>query len=441
MSGFEYTAVNASNADRYRHWLALMGSERQSAAGVITLSSALPEESYPAQTGLAFRPEALIVTAHYPGNGVAASNYFFLGGAARGHQFGAKVFHPYLTTTQRSAWLSELQILPELADFNGFADDGFAFNVPNPLPFDLDVLYLALAGQGGYDCGVELSPSAPGLQSISGLGFTPGAVLFVTTQVTTLEIADASMARVMIGAADDANNQFSIWCGSLSGDVYTNQIAQGDKCIAMTRDANVFAPIPGVTDYHPVLQVTAELDSMDADGFTLNFTKVEGSIARQYAWMAFEDAAVGRWVYHHTSGQTGSVTTPYLPRGLVFFANDLAHESAETEYSPATNGSSIGFGVCDAALNQGVVSFQDVDAPPFRHPQTAGNRHSQAFGSFQRQSGGLAHDSARDRGTVTELVGEDFQPIVGMNWRYADRRAGLGFGRGLRGFDGVRDGV
>jgi hypothetical protein len=426
VSSFEYVAVNATHTDRYRHFVNFYGGERQSHCDVFQIDGTIPEESYPSEVGVGFQPEALLVSAVWPGAGTAASNYMWIGGAARGKQFGILLYHPYLTSTQRRCWFSDREILPLVGEFSSFDPDGFTLNVPNPpgytfdisnpLGFDLPILYLALAGAGGYDCGVAVSPGATGTQAITGLGFKPAAVMFFSSQLAAAETFTTEFSRVMVGAAD-ANAGYSVWDGSRSSDIYTNQLAR-PHAITIAEDANIFTP------YHPVIQAEADLLSLDSDGFTLDWTTVYALAPPYFGWMAFQNAEVGRWVYNHHSGNIGSVVTAYKPHGLAFFSNDLAHEQT-TEYTPATNGSCIGIGYCDSAFDQGDLGYADVDAPPFRHPQTAGNRDTNtAFGNFGRQSGALVHDFLHDRGQIFELNGFEFNPIIGMNTRNPGNRRG-----------------
>jgi hypothetical protein len=421
MSSFEYTAVNATHTDRFRQFINLYGEDRQSHSGVFTISGSLPEESYPQETSLPFQPEAILVAAVYPGAGTAATNLFFFGVATNtGRQWGIKVKHYYLTSTLRESWFSDSQILPEVAEITSFEPDGFIFNVANPLGFDLDVLYLALAGGGRYDCGVQQSPGGTGLEAVT-TDFSPSAVLFANDHLGGIGHTFL-WSRFMIGAGDIQGHNYGCWDGSASGDIYTNQVDQ-PYAVFMAKDAGLNLEDVAVS-YHPVVRAAATLGPVSPTGFTLDWAIADATY--YYGWMAFQQAEVGRWTYNHTSGQTGSVPTSYKPKGLIFFCNDLAHEQL-TEYNPPTNGASNGVGFCDMDLNQGDCGYQDVDAPPFRHPQTAGNRDTNtAFGTMGRRSGTLAGDFLHDRGHIFELAGSEFNPIVGMNYRSAVRRGHRG---------------
>lgn len=445
MSGFEYVVSNAgfsnpSGSDKFRQFVALHGPERQSKSGSFTISGSLPEESYPATTGVGFEPDLVIITTSHIFGGGGGQAVLSIGAAAQGHQFGTKLdYGSYLGGRDdwctRYSWQSDTQIIPEIAEFSSFDADGFTLNVANPLGYDLEAAYFAARGAGVYDVGTAVSPSSSGNQSITGLGFKPAAVILISAQQTSLGKQFIEGARMGIGACDDHSREYSIWCGSGTGDIYTNSAARS-SALLMAADAASTPCFGGSGFCHPELMNEATLVSMDADGFTLNWSidPTWGGGARYYHWIAVQQAEVGRFIYNHTSadffaGTHFPVMTDAIPHGLITYCNDLGHEQL-TQNTPSTEGASLAFGGCgDDLSGQWNLTWLD----PSRgvgfgfcvpDPTSAIDTGHGSFGCQKRMIGSFALENI-DCGEVVTLVGQE-NFIFGMNFRSATRKGAGG---------------
>lgn len=452
-TGFEYEEIEGGVPDvpandRLRHYMALYGGQTHCGSEVLDTSTGLQ-----AFTGCGFQPEALIIS------GVALSTtrpdgvsdnggILHLGAAAGSNQWGGSVFAEHLGFSGKSSAWSDNRILYVTiggidieAELDSFDSDGFTLNVINAPGVEVQFFYLAMRGGGGYACGTAQARTGTlGLQSITGLGFQPEAVFFAGTYQSALGNTN-SFARMFMGGADALTNSYLVWAGSTVGDPYHDQIARGPTssdpvgvpvCVSFIHDAEG----SGVPAFHPTTQSEARLESLDADGFTLNWTTVDAT-ARYYSWFAVENGEVGRWIYN--DALINFVETREGPRGLIFFNNDRGGIWKDTfllGHNPPTGsyGASLGFGVCDEDLNQCRGSYVDVSEPPFGVAETA--RHhfcEEAFGSFPQSIGSLPSNFGNARGRIILLEG--FLPIVGMNWRYAERH--MAATRGLVNQDGL----
>lgn len=459
MSGFEYIVSNAgfsnpSATDKYRQFVGLHGSQRQSKSATFTIPDTTPEETYFAVTGVGFQPDLIIVCSSHEFGGGGGQQVHSIGGAARGKQFGTKLDYPsYLggrSGSTRYAWHSDSQIIPEIAEFSSFDADGFTLNIPNPLlnsdadpdgsgTYSLGCTYFAARGAGVYDCGTALSPAASGSVSYTGIGFRPAAVMFFSAHVPTLNARSNLGARMGIGASDDALRQYSDWCGSGSGDIYTN-CASRQTALSILADASGVACFGGHGFCHPEAIAEAVLTSMDADGFTLSWTVdstwAEGFTQREFSWLAFENAEVGRFVYNHTSadyfaGTHFTVPTDAGTKGLIFYMTDLGHDLL-TQNTPSTEGAVLALGACgDDLSGQWMLSWGDVSRGiGFGLPSPFGGIDTihGSFGCQHRSVGGFSLEDF-DCG---EIVTEVREFMVGMNYRNAVRRGPRG--RMLHGF-------
>lgn len=143
------------------------------------------------------------------------------------------------------------------------------------------VPYLALAG---VRCkgGVANQPTSTGTQAISGLGFTPKLVIIGSDgHVTSSSIQND--ADFSLGAGD----------GTRQGLIYFGDTDAADPMVNVTRhvtDKIVTMSTPNATAASSTTEAEASLQSLDADGFTLNWTTADAT-AREWWWIAFGDEA------------------------------------------------------------------------------------------------------------------------------------------------------
>lgn len=130
--------------------------------------------------------------------------------------------------------------------------------------------------------GSGLQPTSTGTQAISGLGFSPKAVLIVSVGQTAQTTAQTE-ARFSVGGADRTRQGHAV-AGSL--DAVTPSV-----CVTNEDTSHVISCItPNATAASSSTHAQASMNSIDSDGFTLNWTTADAT-QREYIWLAFGDAA------------------------------------------------------------------------------------------------------------------------------------------------------
>jgi hypothetical protein len=298
------------------------------------------------------------------------------------------------------------------ANLSSFDADGFTLNISSAPSNDVLIQFYAMRGGGSYVVGTALGPAANGTQAISGLGIQPTSLLFASTQVEALDTPETDWFCMFGGASDpsyfglaDPTVQYAAWGGATQAtpvDNYSDKLISPDSCILMAIDSDLAAPAP-------VILAEANLDSFDADGFTLDWTTTDGT-QRYYGWFACDGASeVKRWVYNWSAapGQGGAVATHKRPRGLLFFNNDLGVDSMDHETEHPAN---IGFGVMGVNGGQGHVACAEWCQPPLDVQQTGSVIYlGEGFGCHKGAVGGVTGNignSGNDAGVV-RLVGRD----------------------------------
>lgn len=177
------------------------------------------------------------------------------------------------------------------ADLDSFDADGFTLNWTTNLYGGAidgpDVMFLAI---GGDDVEAQVvnwtSPTSTGNKAVTGVGFEPGVVLHAPGAAsTTIPTTSAGMIGVGLGAMDAAGNQWMNTLASADNATTsdTSRYQRTDKCVAYINDSGT-------------VNEEAAFVSMDADGFTTNFTSANG-VAVQYISLCLSglDAKVGNF--------------------------------------------------------------------------------------------------------------------------------------------------
>lgn len=431
-AGFWYQTDNSgSNAARYRHFVCYEGPQRRSRAGLIRVAGGFTGNKV--VTGLGFAPEAVvffgtqIVDGGFGNDGNVspfAGGAIHVGAATATDQWGMGMFTYNLTQTDirtRYSRHCDNKVVTSLlgssvdieASLVSLDADGFTVQV-NDAPSgtkDIDVVYLALAGGGSYHCGTALSPAASGTQQID-LPFRPKAIFLASVSNTALNSTQNAHAWMTLGGAD-ADEQYNVWCGSKTGDVYVNEVATSGKALSMFTDASDSQPFQPL----PIAEAALTINSA---GFSLDWTVTNGVInvddgpQRYFSWFAVDGLAeIGRWVYQHPGGFINAfVQTSQEPVGLLFFQN---HQGTEDRSQAATEGCAIGLGACDNAPflvppppgltvpNQWAAGYYDMSQAPFFNPVGERDLLARAFGSYSKQIG-TAPNHMEDRGIVFDYV-------------------------------------
>lgn len=154
--------------------------------------------------------------------------------------------------------------------FASFSSDGNAFSH--------DLLLGGISAAGGSG----LQPTSTGTQAVTGLGFSPKCVI-ITSVGQTAQTTVQNEARLSIGAADRTRQGYAI-AGSNNGVTPSVSVVNQDT-------SNVITCItPNATAASSTIDSQASIQSIDSDGFTLNWTTADAT-QRQYLWLAFGDAA------------------------------------------------------------------------------------------------------------------------------------------------------
>jgi len=423
MPGFEYTAISSTGADRIRNYLSLAGETRQTKAGSFTTPASSGNFSV---TGVGFQPDALCIFGIESAaafNQKADGEQFHFGFATSpAAQWGASIYgiylgshghsHPYKYSALNTAIITICRVLTgddphpqpvatEVGSLVSFNADGFTINWDNTSQYT--IVYFAMKG-GNYACGTATSGS--GSQAITGLGFSPTAAMFGSVQRTTLTSAEGDH-RLTIGTGDDLTDVNS-WGGTESSDVYHDIVASDTAVMSMLRETNAAGP------FDPLLYTEASLQSLDADGFTLNWFASDGT-GRRFGWFATDGQTdAGTWVYNHPTDTNFKRTDlKYIPKGIIFFGNDMG--STTRDY-PSTAGYAMGFGVCDQDLTGQYEAGWMVISPPAIGNNQISSRYlfsNQCIGSHRRRSSAFtAPDTGRDEGRIVKFLPKRQQQII-----------------------------
>jgi hypothetical protein len=180
-----------------------------------------------------------------------------------------------------------------LLDFASFDSDGFTLTVDDQFTASYRIHYLALGGADltNATTGSFSTAAGTGDEAYTGVGFQPDCVIFLAPNTNTLNSAQGG-GEMCIGAAVDASNQ-AVWYGdaiAVSGTMATINYCRAGECY--------------VNSSSSATTIRASLSTMDADGFTLNFS--EAAAATTVFYLALRG---GRYAVGDIS--TPANTTPF----------------------------------------------------------------------------------------------------------------------------------
>jgi hypothetical protein len=162
------------------------------------------------------------------------------------------------------------------ADFTTMDTGGFTVNV-SASSGSRPTRFLALRG-GSYAVGTETQPTSPTTEALSGFGFPPVAVLLAGAGNTATGL-NTSLSRLSIGAGDGTHE------GGIATDLEDGVGSPDSTQLTSTTKAMSYVDQAGAT------LSEADLQSLDADGFTLNWTTADAN-ARLAMYVAFGPAEV-----------------------------------------------------------------------------------------------------------------------------------------------------
>lgn len=154
------------------------------------------------------------------------------------------------------------------ADLSSFDADGFTLDWTDDLPAGFEIMFLAV---GGDDVQAKVvnwtSPTSTGNKAVTGVGFQPSVVLHAGVGFTAAPPGSAAGASVGWGAMDAAGGQWTNAVAAEDGQATSNtaRYQRTDKALSLLSPSSL-----------AVIEEAAYV-SMDADGFTTNFTTAGGS--------------------------------------------------------------------------------------------------------------------------------------------------------------------
>ncbi len=162
----------------------------------------------------------------------------------------------------------------EQADHVSMDADGFTLNWGTVNASARNMTALCLKG-GQYDIGVETQKTSTGTKATTGVGFTPTGLFVMGINQTTSASVQAGL-RLSSGMASGATERACHWSGD-SDNVGTT---------VCDSDIDTGAIIKHMTEGTPSTEAEADLDSFDADGFTLDWVAADAT-AREFVYVAF----------------------------------------------------------------------------------------------------------------------------------------------------------
>lgn len=293
-TGFTLNWATLGTTNPLFNYLALGGADITNvASGNYAMNTTTGNQ---AVTGVGFQPDVVILFATLQASSGQSNNnnqYGFGAMDAAGNQWSAtqKSQNAVGTSNTNRAFANNacLILTQSAADniahsqaFVSMDSDGFTVNITTALGTASLVGYLAIKG-GKWKVGTDTQKTSTGTKGTTGLGFQPQGVLFGTTCGTTTTGVDTN-ARLCVGASTGSSNNVSLWTGDADNSalMVADTIMSNSKCLVMATEAVLVAP---------TTQAEANIDSLDSDGFTLNWTTADAT-ARVFGYVAFGNSSV-----------------------------------------------------------------------------------------------------------------------------------------------------
>lgn len=168
------------------------------------------------------------------------------------------------------------------AEFGSFDASGFTVTTRNAGANDDDMIYLALSFGGAVEgwVGTVDTPTSTGDSAKTGVGFTPALVLMGMTYAEAVDTTYGDANGGTLGfSVFDADDEFAMSWGEEDAAATTNNQSLSDNTAVELPDDDGAAGLTGA------------FTSMDADGFTINYSAVEAA-AKKFWAVAIEEEAV-----------------------------------------------------------------------------------------------------------------------------------------------------
>jgi hypothetical protein len=240
---------------------------------------------------------------------------------------------------------------PELraeAELTSFDADGFTLNWTTNDASATIIHYVAL---GGSDITNALASSftattGAGTQSVTGVGFQPDFLMFLSIDHTTMDTVLTAAAQASIGFASSPTNQGGIGVALTQRDVTISDTYVRQR----TSHAIVELTPAGAED------MLAGLQSFDADGFTINKASSADATVIHYLALKGGQYKVGNFSKSTTAAPVDQSVTGvgFSPLGLILVSKNL---TASTAIQPEAR---ISFGASDG-ITEGATWWHEED--------------------------------------------------------------------------------
>lgn len=215
--------------------------------------------------------------------------------------------------------------------------------------YDEQIMYMIITGLTGAKVVNWTTPTTAINKAVTGVGFNPDLVLHAAAHVSAAIPETAADAALGFGAMNKHGQQWANSFRSLDGEGTPNssRFQQTDACIALTNASEV----ANLGQAHFV--------SMDADGFTTNFSTAYASLAHYIISLCMDgiSSKLGAFTVPSVSGaQEVRTDHGFTARGALLSSFGGA-PSADPQSSAMWS-----LGATDGT-NQRSVLLQDVDAP------------------------------------------------------------------------------
>jgi hypothetical protein len=340
-------------------------------------------------TGVGFTPKALILYATALTADGFASNIVTGFGMASGSAAGNNRTITTSSTNAEAATTAcgrgyQAKVLSMIATTGSmdsecglvsFDADGFTVNWSTSSANAYEIHYIAFGGTDLTNALVkdESCPAATGNQAFTGYGFKPDFLLFITDYGSGTGFATTD-ARFGIGAAISPTKRWAASIFASSGS------AVGSADNEFSAQSNVAC----ITIDDFVTAMRADHVSMDADGYTLNFSAV--SSGRSFAALALKG---GSYDLGHQAKPTGGAPASQQLTGSAFKPKLVLLASYNIAASTSiANGAKLSIGAMDAS-NQGSTWVE----AKFRSSPSVSNQSTISTAALQLATGPSTADA------------------------------------------------
>ncbi len=379
--------------------------------GSITLTGS--EGATEAITGLGFAPTAILFFSDFVGDGADGSHLYDMIGFATASGSAAHFVESAhnVATTAVFCGFHNVSCIYKAPDNSGGTEiratlvsldaDGFTLNW-NLTVAGRVIRYIALGGDvASAAAGTFNSNAATGNQAISGVGFLPKLVIFLTSRSNTTAngVTTAGDHGMCLGAAKSSLERWAVAGGYDDNAAAANvaQITANNRCFV---------------NLAPTVWVDADFVSMDADGFTVNITTAGGQVGVSYLALGGADlqVALGTDSQKTATGTKAKTGVGFRPEAL-----PILRGSGATSLNTVTDHVALFTGGAPSVADQTVCAIGETDAAD----PTIAKRRAEAGAAALYISGSTPTVNAR--AAVSSLDADGFT----LNWTVADATARL----------------